>query len=246
MTTFDSEKSCYVYRGHPVPHRVTQVVSHFFPRFNPRTTAMRIVNTLTSISRQSNQWSQRQAAYWKRNTQYHDCTLEQILLRWRENSETARVAGLKLHRMIEETDLGMKPDCQSFPQEMANFRVYDQSVKGQGWKHHGSEVMISNGIIGGTVDRLLIRDGKLLLEDWKHTKAETYVSKIRAFPPFESLTDQKCNRYRVQLNLYRYLLEQEGYVVEEMRVIRLLGSEREILPMAEIDRDILEEALKGL
>jgi len=81
--------------------------------------------------------------------------------------------------------------------------------------------------LAGTLDiiELLDKDKReVALLDLK-TNGELYKKKGKMLAPFNHLDNNNINKYRLQLSLYAYLLEKQGYTVKYAEILHVVGSE---------------------
>ena len=105
--------------------------------------------------------------------------------------------------------------------------------------------------LGGSIDLVIKNsDNSLSLYDWKRAKDK--ISKDEnnwgryGEGPLSVLPDTKYNKYTMQLNLYRELLERfYGYSVKSMHIVRLhpAASSFELTPVQRMDK-ITNELLR--
>jgi len=109
---------------------------------------------------------------------------------------------LKVHfdRFMERGIL--PPDiCESG--ECAGMKIFDDKEKMKIWQSNFKGISWEEGgnILRGAVDNILVRDGKLIVLDYK----------TRGFP----LKEDTAEHYRNQMNMYNFLLRKNGYETED-------------------------------
>jgi len=101
--------------------------------------------------------------------------------------------------------------------------------------------------IAGTIDILKLKDKTIVIGDWKTNETIKMSNSWNTMlPPFQYLDDCDFNTYRLQLNIYRYILEKENYYpgysyemvlhhVKKDRIVDIL--------IEKIDNDIFDKYL---
>jgi len=78
-------------------------------------------------------------------------------------------------------------------------------------------------MIAGTIDLLLLSGKKVTLIDWKTNKAikkKGYKGE-KGKEPLQEVDDCNFNKYTMQLSLYAYMLELQGYEIEKLIMVHL-------------------------
>ena len=258
LLLFNEDNHTYFYNEKRIPISVSKAVSYFFPKFDKVGQSQKIANKIELISKiPENQRSYWDRKYYSDKFDYHKKTAEDIQYMWDENGKRAANEGTEFHKLIEDYDVSKQmshpPATTPYRQEFDNFLEYDKYVKHQeGWQYVASEVKtcfnhkkVVN--IAGQVDRLMMRDGFYMIEDWKRCKPQTFSSKTQAKFPFQDMYDRKANKYAIQVNLYKFLLEHHYDIhIEQMRVVRFYKNDVEIFEIDEIPMEKLLKALKQL
>jgi hypothetical protein len=76
--------------------------------------------------------------------------------------------------------------------------------------------------LAGTIDALMIRNGKLEIWDYKTNKSiktDSDYSFNRLLTPFENQWENELNKYSLQLNLYKLMLASRGIKVDGQCVL---------------------------
>jgi len=106
--------------------------------------------------------------------------------------------------------------------------------------------------IAGMVDLLMWnpKTRTVLILDWKTNKDNPSVENSfnkKAFPPVDHIQDTKLNHYRLQLSLYRFIMETEGYFPNitkyQQAIIHLSEKAYAVIPLEYYEYEI-KEALK--
>lgn len=173
----------------PMRYSVTQFVSKFFPGFPARSIASKLAI--------------------KRNVD-----ADSILAEWRQTATD----GTKLHEDIHHYLNGLQVNNTS--QEFRNFLYFldDHPT----WDMIHSEMLVAHPElkIAGSIDAVFRdHEGKNFLVDWKRTskQLDAYTHKW-AYEPISHIRDNSFNRYSLQLNLYKRLID---YEIEDMFIVRL-------------------------
>ncbi len=109
------------------------------------------------------------------------------------------------------------------------------------------ELLIFNGElkIAGQIDLLVKRDGKIDLIDYKTNKAihKTGYKNKKCKEPIGEMQDCSFTKYTLQLSMYAYMLEQEGYSIGDLILLHLTPDGA--VPMfVKYRKDLIEKLLK--
>lgn len=93
--------------------------------------------------------------------------------------------------------------------------------------------------IAGTADRVIIEDNVVYIEDYKTNKELRFENPFaKMLYPLSKLDDCNGNHYKIQLNIYAFMLEALGYSV---RTLALIYKEQKIFQS--IDRELIKSLL---
>jgi ATP-dependent exoDNAse (exonuclease V) beta subunit len=95
-----------------------------------------------------------------------------------------------------------------------------------------SEVVVANDekLLAGTIDVVeSVEEGVVNLEDIKTNYTDIEKKNGKLLKPYDDIPDTKLNRYRLQLSLYKWILEQRGKIVNELSLYLWTGSEFNII-----------------
>ena len=163
-------------------------------------------------------------------------TKEDVLAEWDEKRNLACEFGNMVHLYAENLVIGGPlPEAESHREGEVKrmetaFGLLDKYVVKllADYEMIDSELIIFSEEegISGTID-LIMRNketGRIAILDWKTSKK---VEKKNGYskpchPPIEDMLDSNYNKYMLQLNLYKYILESEGYVEGEIDKMILL------------------------
>ena len=141
--------------------------------------------------------------------------VDAVLNEWERKRSTAALLGTKTHRELELL-LNM-PVWWEAPldasKEVHLACVFLKRMKQKGWAPYRTEMLIDvpELKLAGSADFLLIRDGFLLLGDWKRAEKIEACSPFNSMKaPFEHFPDTNLFHYTMQTNLYKAMLEYKG------------------------------------
>jgi hypothetical protein len=102
------------------------------------------------------------------------------------------------------------------------------------------ELVVGNDVIAGTLDKL-VEGG--LLRDFKTGSLKDGYDFM--FSPFENLIDSSLNKYAIQLNVYRQLLEEKNIKINKMEIVFFteLGYEMYDIPFLNVPILIEDQVL---
>jgi ATP-dependent exoDNAse (exonuclease V) beta subunit len=190
------------------PTSVTTVVHKFFAKFQASSVIDKMMN--------SPNWPE---------SKYFGMSKEQIQRSWEDNGREAREQGTLMHAQIE-TYLNSGQLPQQLSREFQQFLNFwkDFSQLNPQFKVYRTEWMIysSDGKVAGSIDMVLEGPQReLIILDWKRSKEIRTDNRFcKGLGPLSHLDDCNFNHYSVQLNLYKYLLENYyGKLVNGMYIV---------------------------
>jgi ATP-dependent exoDNAse (exonuclease V) beta subunit len=147
-----------------------------------------------------------------------------VLKEWKDSNERAIFDGNIAHDFAEKFAYNrlLEPESDLCLGVIEFFTFNNYEVLGVENMVHSLKYPIA-----GTFDLLLKdKDGKVVLADWKTNKDlfKNYKGKTLN-GPLNSMLDSPINKYTFQLNLYRYMLLELGFVVDELKLIWLRTDE---------------------
>ena len=200
--SFNAEDHHYIVDGNRIKYSVSQLIDSFFPEFD------------------SGYWSRMKAKERldflgkKYSKEQLDELQKKILDEWDIKRKEAAKKGTLLHEVIEKyyNDI----DIKEFPPE---FKFFEEFIKKYpSIKPYKTEwrVFDSEASIAGTVDMVYEKpSGELFIFDWKRsTKLVNDIGAViksdfeYGFDELNDLSNNSYNKYCLQLNLYKYILEE--------------------------------------
>ncbi|MBF0474550.1 MAG: PD-(D/E)XK nuclease family protein [Deltaproteobacteria bacterium] len=155
-----------------------------------------------------------------RYAEKYDLDQATVLANWDAKGTAAATLGTKVHRYAECLMTGQTPlprpadDIEAGYFESAALGVVHLLKK---YEFIKSEMMIASPGLGlaGTIDLIMKQKKTFLILDWKtNAKINKSNQYQKGLPPIGHIDDCNYNHYRLQLNLYQYLLEKEKYFVD--------------------------------
>lgn len=154
--------------------------------------------------------------------------------------------GADIHKYAEAALNGTTRPVFAGKQHQAYCRVVDRCIDDLSRSLNFIEaekiVFSHQDMLAGAIDMLMRdpADGTVIIFDWKTTgKLSTHNPQQRALPPYDTLlTDCNFHYYQCQLNLYRRLLDTQGYFPGasfKMMLIHLMPSEYHLHEVDRID-----------
>ena len=190
---FDPDPHVYYIDGQAYDLSVTGFVKTFFHEFNAEEV----------ISNNQLKWRK------DKNSKYYGMSMQQIKDLWNKNAQEASIAGNKLHNDIEEFYNDTIIDNNSL--EFKFFLDFNNKVKGKYIPYRTEWTVFDENIrLAGSIDMCyLSKKNEVLLFDWKRSKKINKENNFRnGKPPLVHLPDSNYWHYCLQLNLYKYILEQ--------------------------------------
>ncbi|CAE7582461.1 unnamed protein product [Symbiodinium sp. CCMP2592] len=152
-------------------------------------------------------------------------TDDEILDRWERNRRTAAAQGTWMHACCECLLNGGMVCLAS--EEMCMFTKVIRGLQAEGWMIFRTEwcVYCEAEDVAGSIDAVAVRQNEYCILDWKRTKA--LASKDAAYGrmmhfPMNDVPDSVLWHYRVQVNIYAWILRRYYDInVTELRIVCL-------------------------
>jgi hypothetical protein len=162
----------------------------------------------------------------------HPWSDARILESWRTNGELASALGTDLHGRIERFLNGMEvafaDETVPNKREFGYFMAWWQTQLTAGYLPYRTEWVIydEDAQLAGSIDCVLKNTitGKYAIVDWKRCKTNdagfTNSFRKKFLPPLGHIDDHKRNKWSLQVNVYREILEQHyGLEIESMAMV---------------------------
>lgn len=221
----------YEIENHPLhPTRVTSLVHRWFPKFD----ADLIIDKMMKSKK------------WEKN-KYYGKTKDEIKNEWTDSSNLGTLMHEDIERFFNDEPL-LNEDTIEF-----NYFVHfweEFQLINPSFRPYRTEWVIydENKNIAGSIDCVLSDDdGNLIILDWKRSKEIKTKNPYQCgFGPFKGMDDCNYNHYRLQLNVYRSILERMyGKTVVGMFII-VLHPINEGFIMFEMKRKSLKDVWESL
>lgn len=159
-----------------------------------------------------------------KNPKYAGRDPKEIMAEWAAEGERGSKEGDNAHLYAEMRMRNAPADKIPKPISPRCVQLFKQVDKIIAWLKHkytfieAEKIIFSPGLnIAGMVD-LVMHDpatGEILILDWKQNKELSSDNFFQsAFDPIEYLQDTHINKYTLQLSLYQYIMDLEGYFPE--------------------------------
>ena len=155
-------------------------------------------------------------------SEYHQKTESQIKEVWRIN----RNLGTWMHLCIEHILMGVLNShhtmLSTLPTEYSYFMGFLEDLQRRSFSPFKTEWRIFDRKrkICGSIDALFIKDGEIYMFDWKRSKEIRKSSFGMGFEPIQEIPDCNYYHYSLQLNLYKFIIEQNyGIKIKEMNMV---------------------------
>lgn len=207
--TFVEEGHIYTIEGMPGhPVSVTTLIHKFFPEFD--------ADMVIEKMMKGRNWTA---------SKYYGKTKEEIKAGWNANGEEASRLGTLMHADIENYLNGVPvhdPDTVEFGYFMT-FWTQFQAVNPR-FVPYRTEWLVydEDKRIAGSIDCVLSNsDNQIVILDWKRSKEIKTSNRFeKGYAPFQALDNCNYNHYRLQLNIYRHILETKyGQTVVGMFIV---------------------------
>lgn len=135
-------------------------------------------------------------------------TQEYILSKWKQAGKISIDLGNAIHNSIE-----YYIKYNDIPKHPLLKKIINLLLPNLKSKNIQSEYIVENEHIKGRLDLIeFISDKNVIIHDIK-TNYDLYKSYSSLLTPFQDLNDSPLNQYRLQLSIYKHLLEEKGYSV---------------------------------
>jgi ATP-dependent exoDNAse (exonuclease V) beta subunit len=205
---------------------------------------------------------------WKEGHKYWGLTPEQIKAQWNSNKDAVSGAGTDLHFEIECFNNDPRFKFAYSNKELYEIYMVDNKIKHETkpleWQYYinfikdhpdlkpyRTEWLVYNDDvkISGSIDMVYENpDGTLSIYDWKRAKNITRINNFNKFAlsaPVCHLPDSNFWHYALQLNTYKYILEQKyGKTIKDLFLVRLHPDaeekDYELIQLPDLSREIQE------
>ena len=187
---FDENVHQYFIRGQSLIS-VTTFIKDFFPKFDKE-----------NISR--------------KYATKHGLNQQSVLSEWKKKGEESQKRGILLHSYAEKSFIG-EQKVESIPEQYQELRqMTDKAVMilTKKYKFIAAEQIVFSAALGiaGTIDLLMRDQADILILDWKYSETlKTENVFQNALDPINHLEDCNMNHYKLQMNLYERILQNEEY-----------------------------------
>jgi hypothetical protein len=189
MIAFEPSTHTYTVNGRPFIS-VTTLLSTWFPKFDADKTIARM------------------------NT---NRPADEIKAEWEEKGRIAAELGTQLHQSIESYFKGTPAPLDTL--EYGYFQDFVSKTNPTTFQVEWQVFHEPTSLIG-TIDYVGKReDGSLDLYDWKRSSELSKGFGRCLLPEWSHIPDSKYWKYTLQLNLYRFLVEENGYKVNKMYIV---------------------------
>ena len=199
--SFDEAEHSYFINGKKIKFSVTQIIDHFFPKFD------------------ANYWAERKAIQKLNEDQIEfdseilQETIKEILRGWETKRIDAATKGTILHEKIE--DFYNSKFHKNYPQEFEYFKNFHNKYKRLKPYRTEWRIFDESFSLAGTVDMVYEKEnGDLFIFDWKRTSklvdknSQVILKDFNyGFDKLSHIADNSFNRYALQQNVYKFILE---------------------------------------
>ena len=191
---FDEESHTYTVDGLLVPLSVTGLIHQYACVFDPSAA----IQNMRTETRQS--YSDRGLV-----------TEEDILRAWQKNGRVQRNRGTLMHFHIEQYLNGCAIEPPWSPEFEQFLALHEQLLRDQQIPFRTELTVYSKSLnVAGQIDAIFKQvDGTFALWDWKRCKLLRYDSRSQMKEPLEHLPDVNAWQYFLQLNIYRFILQED-------------------------------------
>jgi len=218
---------------------VTTFVSKFFSKFNARIIARKLAKFPVNKK-------QKHGVRW-------------FLKDWKERAQF----GTNVHKLVEWKILDEEPeDSYSLFTELEmdyarqGELAYHKIMRSLGEPVSYTELKVYNEelLLAGTIDLMVSHNHPddtnnervISLYDWKTNKKlnkKGYNNKKGILPPLLEVDDCHITKYGLQLSTYAYILERQGYKIDQLYIVHLKDDKYELIEVG-YDRELIKKMIK--
>ena len=211
MLEFDEENHIYSIDGKELVS-VTTFLSKFFPKFDTdkiaKICSRKSGKPVTLILKE---WEHKRDEACKRGTEIHEEIEKLINNEWRKQIPEVDAAENYLRIWFKHSDK-LESERQVFSEDLG---------------------------LAGTIDLVAHTERGLVLVDWKTNKEiKSENPYANALEPISQLQDTPLNKYNLQLNMYKKLIEVEGENVYKMFIVHLIGDKFKIIEIEDMSEEV--------
>ena len=214
--SFDEANHNYFVNGKKIKFSVTEIIDKFFPKFDKA------------------YWAERKAKeklerdYIDYDSEILESVIKQILDDWENKRVDAASKGTILHEKIE--DFYNSKLHKEYPPEFQYFKNFHNKYKRLKAYRTEWRIYDEHLSLAGTVDMVYEKEnGELFIFDWKRSTRLVndagllMLSDFKyAFDELSHVADNSFNKYALQQNLYKYILEKcYGKKISSMNLLVL-------------------------
>jgi hypothetical protein len=215
----------------------TTFIHHYFPEFDSEETATRMFNR-KDFSTNDRYEKYRQYLIEDDGTKAsREVVVKRIIKSWEDNGAVQSGLGTTMHRNIELYYNGI--DTGDTSTEFGYFLEYDKVIKERKWTPFRTEMMVwdEESKVCGSIDMIYVEEkylddiplwkkGEKILHirlvDWKRSKKITTNGfKKTGFGLCSDMPDSNFFHYKIQLNLYRFILEKKYSIIVDSMAITI-------------------------
>jgi len=243
----------YLYKSEPFKYSVSQVIKKFEPEVDFDTIAGHIANREGFLKEDIlSKWDYMREYASLKGSMIHTLA-EKMLYKEIGYIEQSVVIDFFKQQQITNIEKNVKDFYLAVAQDISKLSKYFKS-----WKDDyfilRTEFVIGDieHLIGGTIDNLAVnKNNNLAIFDYKTNKKITKQNNYKQFfaPPLNHLSVCEYNKYCLQVNFYKYILEKyTPFFVEDMFIIWFNDDNKENVEVIEVPamQDEIDKIVKSL
>lgn len=169
-------------------------------------------------------------------------SVEEVRAEWKAKADLSIIRGNYLHDTLDllfrYPQLAKNSDLQHEYEQI-------QALIPKDYKIHTERILANKEYnIAGTIDLIATKGKEAIIIDYKTNDLDKPAYN-NFKEPIQDLEETKLNTYMLQLNLYRFIVEQQGFKVSKMVIANWQQQNMEFIEVDRIEDELLVKLLTG-
>ena len=219
---FDEKNHTYTFDNIKASYSVTQFIKLFFFEFDADSVIDRMMRSKT--------WTE---------SKYFGMTKKDIKEVWEEQREIEANLGTQMHENFEKYLKGQKHEENK---ELYSLIYFLDKKENFEWQVSELRIFNKKYGIAGSIDAIFQNksNGKYVIIDFKRSKEIKYKSFDVGKPPITHIVDTNYWHYALQLNIYKYFLEERGITIGEIALLHIDPNtyQHKYIPLFDLQKEV--------